>query len=561
MKKIIMAALASVLFTSASSAFAEGLGYILDNNLYYPVQSVSLTEVYADIPGSDISLTESEEYIQASTDPAIETDLYRETDEDAEAADEAAASADTAEFTAEPEPTFIPTASPDVSAITPPNYIILAVQSPLICSNGTITNIWDRPYIYNETTYVPLRKTAECLGASVDYIEDTQTISVSYKGNTYSINANDDKVNIFYGVSFLPLRDMCNYLGVTVNWYDGLITLADDGYILNYQQVNDYKAALEYQGYTDEYFLPRTVVNPRVQYTYEQMNEDIRVLGKMYPDIIRDIHSIGTTSEGRDIPAFYLGKGSKTIVMCASMHARECIATNFLMYMVDSYANAYVNDLTRDGYSFKDTLDNYSFLIVPMVNPDGINIVQNGFDSAKNPEFVKSLPQNSFGSRGWKATAQGVDLNNNFDLMWYSKGSGPSSEGYSGASAASEPETKAMQELINNTDFLIFASFHTQGEVLYWMDPNCNQELSAKHSDIITRICDEIGFTKMPSDGTEGYSGYMTDYVRYYKNTMAMTIELCPYIGDYPYPESDFDTIAYPVRNIGLILADAAEDL
>ena len=49
--------------------------------------------------------------------------------------------------------------------------------------------------------------------------------------------------------------------------------------------------------------------------------------------------------------------------------------------------------------------------------------------------------------------------------------------------------------------------------------------------------------------------------MRYFKEAMAMTIEMCPYVGDYPYPESDFDAIAYPMRNIGLILADIAKYL
>lgn len=256
-----------------------------------------------------------------------------------------------------------------------------------------------------------------------------------------------------------------------------------------------------------------------------------------------------------------MGKGDKKIVLCGSMHAREHIATNFLMYLADSYAYSYATGGERDGYSFRQALDNVTFIIVPMVNPDGINLVQNGFDSTQNPDYVKGLPQNSYGSKGWKATVNGVDLNNNFDFLWQPKGSGPAYAGYGGAYAACEPETQAMQNLINDTDFCAFVSFHSQGQVVYWMDPNCDQSLADKFEPFVNRICAETGFEKMPSDGDLGVSGYMTDYVRYYKRAMALTIELCPYIGDYPYPERDFDTVAYPMRNIGLILADMAQYL
>lgn len=455
---------------------------------------------------------------------------------------------------AEPAATNAPSAPPS------PTRIIYAVQSNLMCINDSVTDMWDRPYVYNETTYIPLRNAVESLGGAIEYDETQRMINAVYKGNSFSISIDDERLNVFYGVSFIPIRDLCTGIGVTLNWFSGIITISDDGFTLTDEEVEHYKELLNYQGYTDEFFLPRSVVDPYVTYSYEQMNYDIELLGKMYPDLVRGIHSIGKTTEGRDIPAFIFGKGPVKAVMCGSMHAREHIATNFLMYLVDSYALAYTNNLERDGYSFREALDSCSFLIVPMVNPDGINLVQNGYDSTQNPEYLKELPVNSYGYRGWKSTVNGVDLNNNFDYLWVPQGS-PSYGGYSGPEPASEPETRAMQELINSTDFKVFVSFHTQGQVIYWMDPNCDQSLAEKHEPYIERICIETGFDMMPSDGSYGVSGYMTDYIRYYKKAMAMTIELCPYIGDYPYPEEYFDNIAYPMRNIGLILAQIADEL
>ena len=59
--------------------------------------------------------------------------------------------------------------------------------------------------------------------------------------------------------------------------------------------------------------------------------------------------------------AFDFGKGSTRIVLCGAMHAREYIASTFLMYLADTYALGYAADAQRDGYSFRELLDSVTF--------------------------------------------------------------------------------------------------------------------------------------------------------------------------------------------------------
>ena len=449
--------------------------------------------------------------------------------------------------------------NPQSSSDLNQNTVVLALETDKIIRNGEVNRVWARPFLYKGQTYVPLNVIAEALSAEVQFSESENMVKAVRDWHIYAISLSSDEAHVYDDTLFVPLRQMCNDLGYFVFWDNGLITVSLEESSCTSEQTAAYKQALEYTGYSDKYYVPRNFVNPYVTYTYEQMCIDIDYLANTYPDLV-SVFSIGTSAEGRDIMAFTLGKGSKRVVMCASMHAREYISTNFIMYMADSYALGYVNNETRDGYSIRQSLDNVTLVIIPMVNPDGINLAQHGYESTKNSEYLSGLKTNSFGYRGWKANSNGVDLNNNFDILWYSKGK-PSFSGYSGPYAASEPETQAMQNFINDADYEIFASFHTQGQVLYWMDSICDQTLKQKFKPHIDRICREIGFTEMPPDTSVGYSGYMTDYVRYFRKKMAMTIELCPYVGDYPYPETEFDKIAYPVRNIGLILADICTQL
>jgi len=434
--------------------------------------------------------------------------------------------------------------------------IILALESEDVIVNDSLTKIYSRPFLYKETTYVPFRIIAEALGTQVEYDNETRSVYAAGGQYQYSVPIDSDKVFVFNDTLFVPLREMCTELGFEVFWNSGLIIVSKNGTAPSEKEVREYKRRLSYEGYRDKYYVPAHIVDPYKTYSYDQMREDVVYLSRAYPDIIK-VFSIGVSTEGRDMIAFTLGTGKKRVVMCASMHAREYIATNYIMHMADSYAFAYVNRESFDKYNVKELLDKVAIVIIPMVNPDGISLAQFGLDASQNREYLSELKTNSYGYRGWKANTNGVDLNGNFDLMWQEKGK-PSYEGWAGPYAASEAETQAMQKYISDNDFEIFASLHTQGQVVYWMDPNCDQSLVGICKPHVDRLCKEIGFLEMPSDGVVGKSGFMTDYVRHNKRKMAMTIELCPFVGNYPYPESDFDTVERPVKNLGLILADIA---
>lgn len=446
------------------------------------------------------------------------------------------------------------------AADTAEREIALALETDFALIGGDAVRIWARPFLYKEQTYVPFEAVVKSLSVEYEYDDEQNIVSAQNGWHRYVMGLSSPEAMTFDGVLFVPMRQMCADLGFYVFWDDGLIIVSAEENEYDAEYSREIKYKLCFEGYSDKYYYPRQIVDPRVTYSYDRMLEDISFLEHTYPELISSF-SIGKSVEGRDITAFTLGKGEKRAIICASMHAREYIATNFIMYMADLYALGYVNNEIVDGRGVRDALDSVTLVIIPMVNPDGINLAQNGYDSVKNAEYVSSLPANVYGSKGWKANVNGVDLNNNFDVLWSPKGSGPAYAGYGGPAAASEPETLAMQNYIMETDFEVFASLHTQGQVVYWMDPNCDQALYGKFKPYVDRLCREIGFNEMPSTGAKGSSGYMADYVRYYKKKMAMTIELCPYLGEYPYPESDFDKIAAPVLSLGLILADICLDL
>jgi hypothetical protein len=308
-----------------------------------------------------------------------------------------------------------------------------------------------------------------------------------------------------------------------------------------------------------EYGLPNdALVNPYVTYTYDQLLEDIAQLEEKYPGLISS-YSIGTSVEGRDIPAFNLGRGKREVVICSTMHACEHIATNVLMRMVDEYCRGYINGDSCKGLSYREILDGVKFIIVPMLNPDGVNIAQFGPDAAMNPEAVRSIGGEEYNYAGWKANANGVDLNGNFKYKWGIRDevTAPSSEGYAGPEMASEPETQAMMELLDSTDFYMLISLHIRGEVLYWLDTD-TLDLYNKYYPLARRFSDAFGFELLSPEDVTDRGGYMVNSARIEYGKFAMTVELCPYISTDPYPLDMFDRSYKPVYPLLLLAGDEA---
>ncbi len=292
------------------------------------------------------------------------------------------------------------------------------------------------------------------------------------------------------------------------------------------------------------------IVIPDREYSYEDMMSDIDALKKRYAFILTG-GIIGKTAEGRDIPAVRLGRGQHHIFVGAAFHAREHITTNYVMYFIDKYARAYSGGDTIGEYNVQHLLDNVAFYIVPMVNPDGVNIVQHGFGSSQFKDSLENMVHRNYRDpvyRSWKANARGVDLNRNFDYGWDRKEDNglPASSGYNGPSPLSEPEAKAIAAFAERIKPEAVLAFHTQGKQLFLSTPG------AKAKAIAKRLIDYTHFEPQPID--EPYGSFQ-DFVDHHFNVFYACVELCPYIGPIPYHSSKFYEVWKSAEHILPIVA------
>lgn len=287
------------------------------------------------------------------------------------------------------------------------------------------------------------------------------------------------------------------------------------------------------------------VVYTNIDYTYEIMEENIKSLKRIYPFI--EIGSFGKSVLGKDLYYIKLGNGKNKVSYNAAHHAIEWITSPLLMRFAENFLKAYVRGENIEGYSPREIWQSSTIYLIPMVNPDGVDLVLNGL-SKDNPYYNQLIQWNKGSmdfSQNWSANIRGVDLNHNYNASFEEAKAaeklygvyGPGPTRYGGPYPESEPETKAMVEFTRKGDFRLVIAYHTQGEVIYWTYKDLAGEEARRIGELFSRLS---GYKLGETYGISSYGGYKDWFIKDFRRP-GYTMEVG--LGKNPLPISQFDKI------------------
>ncbi|RKD30563.1 M14 family metallopeptidase [Thermohalobacter berrensis] len=287
------------------------------------------------------------------------------------------------------------------------------------------------------------------------------------------------------------------------------------------------------------------VVDTDIEYTHEIMERDIRGLQARYPFL--EVGSIGNSVLGRELYYIKLGNGPNEVFYNGAHHALEWITVPLLMKFIENFSEAYAEGSSIRGYDIRDIWNQSTIYIVPMVNPDGIDLVLNGLQR-DNPYYEELLEWNDTGlpfSQVWQANIRGVDLNHNYNALWeLSKEAeprygvdGPGPTRYSGPYPESEPESSAVANFTRQHNFRLVLAYHSQGEVIFWDFQNMAPPVARRIGELLSQVS---GYRLAEAYGIASYAGYK-DWFIYRYGKPGYTIEVGR--GRNPLPITQFDRI------------------
>ena len=261
----------------------------------------------------------------------------------------------------------------------------------------------------------------------------------------------------------------------------------------------------------------------------ETLEQDLRQLAESQPEIA-ELREIGRSLEDRPIWALRIGEqraSEHKLLFMGCHHAREWVSVEVPYLLAEHLVN------NADQPPVRQWLQRGEIWVAPMVNPDG-------HEFSRSPEtrlWRKNRRTNFDGSIG-------VDPNRNYGYMWgtlniNTSSHVPSDETYVGPRAFSEPETRAVRNLVARELFRGVITYHSFSQLILYPWGYTSQPIpDASDLSTMTKLAKRMqqlirgvyGTTYTPQQSSQLYptAGDTTDWTYGEYGIPSFTIELRP---------------------------------
>ena len=263
-------------------------------------------------------------------------------------------------------------------------------------------------------------------------------------------------------------------------------------------------------------------------HTVATLEQDLRRLAEEHPETA-ELHEIGRSVEGRPLWALRIGErrgSARKVAFLGCHHAREWISVEVPYRLAEHLLD------NSSSQPVQGWLQQAEVWVAPMVNPDGHEHTR-----TENRLWRKNRRRNVGGSIG-------VDPNRNYGYMWgtldiSTSSRVPSDETYIGPRAFSEPEVRAVRNLVARELFGGVLSYHSYSQLIlfpwgYTFEPVEDEadrsEMSGLAEDMERLIREVHGETYTAQQSSQLYltAGDTTDWTYGVYDVPSFTIELRP---------------------------------
>lgn len=194
----------------------------------------------------------------------------------------------------------------------------------------------------------------------------------------------------------------------------------------------------------------RAMLDIKTPTDYGTMMKYLNIMCDRYK--FMSISYIGESILGRCIPMVSLGEGKKQIVYIGAHSGKDWLGSAALIRFINEYCEVKKNGGRIYNYSIDYLFATRRICVIPMLNPDGVDININGVgdDNILKDRIMSMRQKRDFSD--WEANARGVCLQNNYNGGFLERRAIAENKGiisgapwgYGGEAPESEPEIGAL---------------------------------------------------------------------------------------------------------------------